>query len=103
MSPRSMMIGSVASIALVSIASAANAKMTCRNGSQLVQGSWISTPYCEDAYVAEVARQYGFQATAAAVRSNPMFKQRLCRFIGQDIRIKESCDQVLPNGRGGVF
>jgi len=98
-----MMIGSAASIALISLASAANAKIACRKGSQLVQGSWISTPYCQDAYVAEVAHQYGFQATAAEVRGNPMFKQRLCRFIGQDIRIKESCDEVLPSGRGGVF
>lgn len=104
MSPRSMMmIGSAASIALISLASAANAKITCRNGSQLVQGSWLATPYCQDAYVADVARQYGFQATAAQVRGNPMFKQRLCRFIGQDIRIKEACDVVLPSSRGGVF
>jgi hypothetical protein len=30
-----------------------------------------------------------------------MFKQHLCRFIGQDIRVKETCSEVTPvPGRG---
>lgn len=103
MSPRSTIIASAAGVALISLVSTADAKIVCRNGNQLVEGSWLATPYCQDALVAEVARQYGFSATASQVRSNPMFKQRLCRFIGQDIRIKESCDQVNPTNRGGVF
>jgi hypothetical protein len=78
----------------------ARAKIMCDKGFQSVAGSLISTPYCQDAYVADVARQYGFSASAERVRNDPLFKQRLCRFIGQDIRIKESCQEVNPSGRG---
>jgi hypothetical protein len=81
----------------------AEAGIACVKGFQKVQGNWMSTPYCQDAYVAQVAREYGFSASAEAVRNNPMFKQRLCRFIGQDIRIKESCDEVNPTNRGGAL
>ncbi|MBS0232994.1 MAG: hypothetical protein JSR99_05865 [Proteobacteria bacterium] len=101
MSPRSTIIGSAAGFCLMGLATAADAKIVCNNGNQLVQGSWLATPYCQDALVAQVAREYGFKATAGAVRNNPMFKQRLCRFVGQDIRIKETCSQVTPvPGRG---
>ncbi len=84
----------------VGFSAPAEAKITCNKGFQLVQGSWLSTPYCQDEYVADVAHQYGFSASPNRVRNDPLFKQRLCRFIGQDIRIKESCDEVNPAGRG---
>jgi hypothetical protein len=99
MSPRDLIIAGAAGAFLAITASAAEAKIACNKGFQLVQGSWLSTPYCRDAYVADVARTYGFSATAEEVRNNPMFKQRLCRFIGQDIRIKEACDEVNPGAR----
>ena len=64
-----------------------------------VQGSWLATPYCQDDLVAKVARQYGITASAAAIRNNPNYKRHVCRFVGQDIRIKNSCDLVSPHGR----
>ncbi len=100
MSPRLKIAAGAAGIFLVSLALPAQAKILCNKGFQNVQGSWLSTPYCQDNYVADVAHEYGFKASAAEVRNNPLFKQRLCRFIGQDIRIKESCDEVNPAGRG---
>jgi hypothetical protein len=101
MSPRMAIVVAMAGIILGGLAPAAEAEIKCKNGFQLVQGSLLSTPYCQDALVAKVAHEYGFSATAAEVRSNPMFKQRLCRFIGQDIRIKETCSEVTPvPGRG---
>lgn len=103
MFPRSTMVIGAACIFLMSLAPAADAKIACNKGNQLVQGSWISTPYCRDGYVAEVARDYGFTASAAEVRNNPMYKQRLCRFIGQDIRIKEACDEVNPAAGRGFY
>jgi hypothetical protein len=99
MPPRSTIIVSASGIVLMSLATAASAEIACNKGFQKVQGSWLSTPYCRDAYVADVAREYGFSATASKVRNDPLFKQRLCRFIGQDIRIKESCDEVNPGAR----
>ena len=102
MSPRLMIIAGTASVLLGGLAtSATSAGFVCKNGFQLVQGSWLSTPYCQDALVAQVAHEYGFKASASEVRNNPMVKQRLCRFIGQDIRIKETCSEVTPvPGRG---
>ena len=55
----------------------------------------------------EVAHQYGMNASVEAIRSNPNFKREVCRLIGQDIRVKENCDEAnpsendLPCARGG--
>jgi hypothetical protein len=100
MSPRLKTTAVAAGVWLFALASAADAKIACDKGYQRVQDAWLSTPYCQDAYVAEVAHEYGFSASPAQVRNDPLFKQRICRFIGGDIRIKESCDEVNPAGRG---
>lgn len=84
----------------ISIAFPAQARIICRDGNQNVQGAWLATPYCQDALVAEVAARYGMRAPAAKIRNNPNFKRHVCRVIGQDIRIKETCEQVNPHGRG---
>ncbi len=97
---RLMIAAGTGGAAILGFAGGTQAEIACNKGFQLVAGSWLSTPYCQDAYVADVARQYGFSASASQVRNNPLFKQRLCRFIGADIRIKESCDEVNPAGRG---
>ncbi|MBS0270477.1 MAG: hypothetical protein JSS54_16090 [Proteobacteria bacterium] len=95
-------IGTGVCVALLAIGFAvpAEAKILCNKGFQVVQGSMLATPYCQDQYVAQVANDYGFRASPDRVRNDPLFKQHLCRFIGQDIRIKESCDQVSPSVRG---
>jgi hypothetical protein len=79
------------------------AAIDCKNGYQLVQGSYLATPYCQDALLAAVARDYGMGATAAEIRANPNYKRRICRFIGQDIRVQENCQTINPNGRGRSF
>lgn len=90
-----------AALTIAALASTpAAAKIKCRDGNQLVAGSWISTPYCRDNQVAEVARQYGFKVSDEAIRSNPNYKRRICRFIVDDIRVTESCREVLPSARG---
>ncbi len=93
-------IATAALAAATLTATPAAAKIQCRDGNQLVAGSWISTPYCRDNQVAEVARQHGFQVSSAAIRNNPNYKRRICRFIVDDIRVTESCREVLPSGRG---
>lgn len=99
MSPRLVIAAVWSAIIVGAVALPAEAKIVCNKGFQMVAGSWLSTPYCRDNYIAEVARTYGFSASAERVRNNPLYKQRLCRFVGQDIRIKESCDEVSPSGR----
>ena len=97
-----LIVGIGGSVALLSAGFAlpAVAKIACNKGYQQVQGTWMATPYCQDQYVAQVAHDYGFRASPDRVRNDPLFKQHLCRFIGQDIRIKESCDEVSPSVRG---
>jgi len=89
----------MAGLAVTTVQPAA-AAIKCSNGFQLVDGAMLSTPYCRDNFVAAVARQYGLDAPDAKVRNNPNFKRHVCRFIGQDIRIKEACEEVEPSSRG---
>lgn len=83
---------------LLAAATAASA-IECQEDYQIVQGQPISTPYCRDGYLAQVARQYGFKTTAEAVRNNPSRKEEICRFIGNDIRVQTACSEVLPSPR----
>jgi hypothetical protein len=77
--------------ALVACGAPAEAHIVCHDGFQVVNGREISTPYCNDNYLAAVARQYGVKATDEAVRNNPSLKDQICRFAGSDIRIKNYC------------
>jgi len=70
----------------------AEARIKCHEGFQVVNGREIATPYCTDAYIAQVAREHGFKATAQQVRNNPSFRNKICRWVGSDIRIREDCD-----------
>jgi hypothetical protein len=79
----------------------ASAAIKCRNGAQLVAGSYISTPYCEDKLLAEVAREYGFKVSFAEIRNNPNAKRNVCVYVGRDIRVQENCLTANPTGRRG--
>ena len=92
--------GAVVMLLAAGLGLPAEAGVVCKKGFQMVQGAPLATPYCQDQYVAQVAREYGFKASPERVRQDPIYKQTLCRYIGQDIRIKESCDEVNPSGRG---
>jgi hypothetical protein len=70
----------------------AEAGIVCREGFQIVDGHAISTPYCNDAYVAEVVRSYGRDVSDDAVRNNPSLKDELCRQFGSDNRIQNYCN-----------
>lgn len=69
----------------------ASARIACDGPYQIVRGQAIATPYCQDAYVAQVARQYGIAVTAEEIRSNPGTKGRVCRAIGNDNRVQTAC------------
>jgi hypothetical protein len=88
--------------AAVALATPAAAAIKCENGFQRVQGNLIATPYCQDQYLAQVARQYGFKASAAKIRNNPNYKKELCRFVFNDIRVQTTClDAGVPEFYGG--
>ncbi|MBY0225569.1 MAG: hypothetical protein K2Q28_07175 [Hyphomicrobium sp.] len=92
----------VAALTLVAAGSTpASAAIQCRNGAQLVAGSYISTPYCEDKLLADVAREYGFKVSFAEIRNNPNAKRNVCVYVGRDIRVQENCLTANPTGRRG--
>lgn len=72
----------------------AEARIQC-NGPYQVQrnGAEIATPYCEDSYIARVARRYGMRVSARTIRRNPNKKEEVCRAIGHDQRIHEFCQK----------
>jgi len=80
----------------------ARAAIKCQDGSQLIQGNWMATPYCQDKLLAEVALSRGFKTTFAEIRNNPNHKKELCRFLYTDIRVQMTClDAGVPEYFGG--
>lgn len=83
-------------------AAPAFAAIKCQDGSQLIQGNWMATPYCQDALLAQVATQRGFKTSFAAIRNNPNHKKELCRYLFSDIRVQITClDAGVPEYFGG--
>ncbi len=75
----------------------------CKDGYQDVAGSMLATPYCQDALLAAVAREYGMPVSAARIRANPNYKREVCRFVGHDIRVSHHCPDETPGLRGRGF
>lgn len=69
----------------------------CRDGFQRIGGQYLSTPYCEDNYLAAVARSYGSRVSNAEIRNNPGAKREVCRFIGHDTRVQHICQGWRDN------
>jgi hypothetical protein len=63
-------------------------------------GARIATPYCQDNHLARVARQQGFRVSSAAIRNDPEVKAEACRVVGDDNRVRETCDSVLQPPTG---
>jgi hypothetical protein len=78
----------------------AEARIACDGPYQIVQGSALATPYCEDNYLATVARGYGIRVSDVAVRQNPNVKAEVCRTVGHDNRVRQICAGYLPSDRG---
>ncbi len=74
----------------------------CEKGFQRVQGDLIATPYCQDEYLAQVAREYGFKASGKRIRNDPLFKKQICQFVFNDIRVQNACLSIgVPESLGG--
>lgn len=89
----------LASAILIAGGATAQAKIRCDGPNQIIPGHGsMATPYCEDGYLAEVAREYGAKVSAGEIRRNPHSKEKLCLFIGDDIRVRSTCSQYLDRG-----
>jgi hypothetical protein len=81
----------VAMLLAAAVVAGPAAAITCHDGSQRVQGNWIATPYCQDLYLAQVARERGYPASVEKIRNNPNYKKELCRGVFTDIRVSDTC------------
>ncbi|MDQ8700798.1 hypothetical protein [Hyphomicrobium sp. LHD-15] len=88
-------------LVVVSGTQPAEARIRCVDGYQIVNGSQIATPYCQDEMVARVARERGIKVSAAAIRENPNLKRNICQHIGRDNRIHLACIDANSVGRRG--
>lgn len=70
-------------LAIASVSTtAAQAQIKCNGGYQVVNGSQISTPYCQDENLARVARSRGMEVTGKQLRSDLGKKASVCRLLG---------------------
>lgn len=84
--PKTLMIALAAlgltALHSIVLAPAAVAAIVCKDGFQNSNGNWISTPYCNDAHLAQLARGRGVKVSDSEVRQNPAKKYEICRFLG---------------------
>lgn len=86
-------------LALIAAAAPAEARIRCVDGNQVVNGSLIATPYCQDNLVGKVAREHGLRVSDSEIRNNPNTKRHVCRFVGRDIRLTTACVNENSYGR----
>ncbi len=85
----------IAAAIFVGMAAAAGpaSAIECEGNFQIQHsGDRIATPYCADGYLAIVAREYGMRVSAEAIRYNPSEKERACRLVGEDNRVRDTCE-----------
>lgn len=89
---------SAATLALMGAVTAGPASAIECEGNYQIQrnGNQIATPYCQDRYLAIVAREYGMRVSFDAIRYNPSVKAQACRLAGYDNRVRDTCTQYLP-------
>lgn len=81
------------------LASTAEAKIHCDGPYQMSSGYPIRTPYCEDNYLAQVARGYGMAVSGAEVRHSYNLKRDVCQLVGYDTRVSDICIGVRRDGK----
>jgi hypothetical protein len=81
----------------------ASAAIVCDGAYQIIDGHPHSTPFCQDRYLAKVARSYGYKVTERQVRHCYSTKSDICRAIGSDNRIYDICYgyRDMPDFGGG--
>lgn len=96
---RFLMVGISVLASAILLTRPAAARIRCEGEFQIVGGQKLATPYCEDDNLAQVARAYGSKVSGEAVRRSPLLKTEVCRFIGDDLRVKDTCDGFRNDGR----
>lgn len=96
--PYMLILGTATALIVNITAQSASAAIRCDGNFQITEHGPIATPYCQDNYLAQIALEYGMRVSGEAVRYNVGVKKRVCRLVGHDIRIKDTCGDYLPEG-----
>jgi hypothetical protein len=78
----------------------AAARIRCDGRYQIIPGAGLlSTPYCEIAYLAQVAQQsYGARTSFSQLRNSYSERYAICQFIGHDPRVSDICAKYRSDG-----
>lgn len=72
----------------------------CQGNYQVqANGNLIATPYCEDHYLAEVAREYRISTCADCIRSSFIEKEAVCKLLQFDNRVWQTCSSTTTASR----
>lgn len=94
MMSKNIVVAGLAMILPLVAGSVAEAKINCRGDYQIVDGSPLATPYCEDHHLADVARQHGSRVSAAAIRDDVGAKRSACDVTSGDNRTTATCESA---------
>jgi hypothetical protein len=100
---RSAIASAAAAVVLAGLPLAtAEARINCDGNYQIVQGQPIATPYCQEQNLAHVAQSYGMRVSFEAIRRSDSIKADICRAIGHDNRVRDTCIPFRNDG-GPIF
>lgn len=96
---RHLALGLAATTVFLAI-SPADAALRCNGAYLQTKSGEVRTGYCEDEYLAQVARTRGDRVTGAQIRASFSLKGQVCQLVGNDIRVDDICKQFRRE-RGG--
>lgn len=70
---------------------AAEAAIVCKDGFQKSGGNWISTPYCNDEHLAQIARRHGVKVSGNDMRYDWGKKVEVCRLLSGFPTARDYC------------
>lgn len=97
-SPLSLLALAAVILPAVVMVPAAEARIVCKDGFQLSDGAWISTPYCNDEYLAQVARRHGDNVSGSQLRADQGAKDEVCRFLSGHPAAQDYCPDDGSSG-----
>jgi len=86
-----------AAIVLLVAAAPAEARIVCHDGYQQNSGGEVQTPYCQEEYLAQVAREHGMKVSGAQLRASYGLEREACQLSLNDIRVAEFCNPFRPD------
>jgi hypothetical protein len=96
--------GAFGLVVAVSAPAPSVAAIKCEGNFQVrSDGGLHNSPYCEDLELTHVARQAGMRVSFRELRFNPSVKERACRLVGYNLRVRDTCQPYLDRGRNRFY